>query len=101
MADQALAGVGLAEIDDIARSQYEIGDDVNGVLIASVEQGSEAEERGIEPGMVIVAIAQEIVTTPEQARQRLKTLKESGRQNAFLLLARPDGETFIETLPIE
>ncbi|RLQ89497.1 Do family serine endopeptidase [Notoacmeibacter ruber] len=97
----ALAGIELGEIDALARSQYAIGEDVSGVLVSSVVRGSDAEERGIEAGTVIVAISQELVSTVEEAMQRLETLRENGRQNAFLLLARPDGETFIETLPIE
>ncbi len=97
----SLSGVELAEIDRAARAQYAISDDVNGVLIASVETGSEAEERGLEAGMIVIAIAQELVASPEEASERLQALKENGRQNAFLLLSRPDGETFIETLPIK
>ncbi len=97
----SLSGVELVEIDRAARAQYAISDDVNGVLIASVETGSEAEERGLEAGMIVIAIAQELVASPEEASERLQALKENGRQNAFLLLSRPDGETFIETLPIK
>ncbi|MCP1199652.1 Do family serine endopeptidase [Notoacmeibacter sp. MSK16QG-6] len=99
--EASLAGVKLGAIDDAARDQYAIADDVNGALIESVEAGSEAEERGLEAGMVVIAIAQELVTSPEEATERLQALVENGRQNAFLLLSRPDGETFIETLPIK
>ena len=89
------------ELTEDARAEYSIADDVEGVLIAEVEDGSMAAEKGIVPGNVIVEIAQSAVDTPDDVIDRLKELKDDGRRNALLMIASADGELRFVTIRMD
>ena len=86
-----LFGMGLTELTQAERKRHNLGDGVEGVVIESVAAGSPAAEKGIKPGMVIVEINQEIVSTPEDVSKRVKALVTEGTRTMVFLLARPDG----------
>jgi serine protease Do len=54
-----ILGMTLAELDDEGREQFGIADTVEGVVITEVDPDSAAAEKRIEPGDVIVEIAQD------------------------------------------
>ena len=85
-------GMTFGELDDAAREEFGIADDVSGVLIAQVEEGSMAEEKGIKPGSVVSEIGQESVENPGDVEKRLEALQKDGRKKALLLVAAPDGQ---------
>lgn len=104
--DQALTatdvlGMKIAELNDDARSNFEIAPDVSGVVVTEVAPGSAAAERGIVAGEVITEIAQESVSSPQQVLDRIKTLKEQGRKNALLMLASKSGELRFVTIRMD
>ena len=85
-------GLELAELDDALREQYGIDKSVEGVVITSIEPESAAAEKNITEGQVIVEVAQEIVTTPAEVKERVDKLKEDGRRNALLMIANKSGD---------
>jgi len=98
---QNALGMTYGELTEDARAEYSIADDVEGVLIAEVEDGSMAAEKGIVPGNVIVEIAQSAVDTPDDVIDRLKELKDDGRRNALLMIASADGELRFVTIRMD
>ena len=86
-----LFGMTLAELTVAERKKHNLGDSVEGVVIASVVEGSSADKKGIEPGMVIVEINQEIVSTPDGVVARVERLKKEGKATIVFLVAKPDG----------
>ena len=78
----------LGELDEAARKKFGIGKDVSGVVVTEVAREFGRAERGIVAGEVITEIAQESVSTPQQVLDRIAALKEQGRKNALLMLAR-------------
>lgn len=97
----SVLGMAVAELTDDLRSSFDIAADVRGVIITEVEEGSAAEERGIQPGEVITEIAQEAVSTPEEVMQRIAALRSQGRRNALLMLSSGTGELRFVTLRME
>ncbi|MGY6708944.1 MAG: DegQ family serine endoprotease [Rhizobiaceae bacterium] len=97
----SVLGMTIAELSDDLRSSFDIAADVRGVVITEVEEGSVAEQRGIEPGEVITEIAQEAVSTPEDVTQRIAALRNQGRRNALLMLSGGNGELRFVTLRME
>ena len=93
-------GMDIAELDDVLREQFEISEDVEGVVIVTVDAESSAAEKRIAAGDVIVEIAQETVRTPQDVRDRIKELKEDGRRNALLMIANKTGELRFVTVPM-
>ena len=94
-------GMTVAPLDDGARAEFEIDETVEGVIVTNVEQGSNADAKGVKAGDVIVEIAQETVETPSDVANRLEELEEDGRKNALLMLAGKGGELRFVTVRIE
>lgn len=97
----SVLGMTIAEIDEETRAGFEIAPDVTGVVITEVEQGSAAQERGVNAGDVIVEIAQETVATPKDVLDRIAALKDQGRRNALLMLSSASGELRFVTLRMD
>lgn len=85
-------GMTLGEIDEEAIKKYQIAEDVEGVLVASVEPNSNAAEKQVRPGDVIQEVSQEAVKTPTDVANRIAELKEEGRRSVLLLLMSKDAE---------
>ncbi len=96
----SVLGMELATLDDVLREKFEISEDVNGVVIVKVDEESAAAEKRIGVGQVIVEIAQETVSTPQEVEDRIKELKDDGRRNALLMIANKTGELRFITVPM-
>lgn len=94
-------GMTLSSLTDELREKFSIAEDVKGVVITEVEGGSDAEEKRIRAGDVIVEVAQEPVSKPADVTARLKALEEDGRRLALLLLSNAQGEVRFIPLPID
>ncbi|PYE44941.1 serine protease Do [Rhizobium sp. PP-F2F-G20b] len=94
-------GMKLALLEAPNRRSFGIGDDVEGVVITEVAQGSAAAERRITAGDVIVEIGQEAMKTPEDVTARIEELKADGRRNALLMISNKTGELRFVTVRIE
>lgn len=94
-------GMMLEELTKENRESAGVASDVEGVLIAEVEKGSKAEDKGIKPGDVIVDINQERVKNPKDVSDRLKMLKKQGRKNALLMVQPKDGAIGFVVLQID
>ena len=100
METATVLGMEIAPLDDALREQYQIKEDVNGVVVVGVEEESAAAEKRIVAGDVIVEIAQEVVLTPEEVKERIKKLKDDGRRNALLMISNASGELRFITVPM-
>jgi serine protease Do len=98
VATASVLGMSIAELNDETRAQFGIGKDVNGVVITDVAADSPAAEKGIQPCDVIAEIAQESVSSPKQAMDRITALRNQGRRNALLMLSSKNGELRFETV---
>ncbi len=94
-------GITFEDITEEARKEFKIAEDVTGVLVANVEAGSVAAEKGIVAGSVISEIGQEAVATPADVEKRLAALKKEGRKKALMLVAAPDGQLNFTVLSLE
>jgi serine protease Do len=62
--------------------------DVRGVVITSVDPGSDAAEKGIRRGDVILSVNRQPVTTPAQVQAAVDGARASGRSSVLLLVKR-------------
>jgi serine protease Do len=85
-------GLKLSDLSPDARKQFGIKDSVVGVVVTGIEPGSAAAEKRLQPGDVIVEVAQQAVKTPDDVQKRIDDLKKDGRKSALLLLANKDGD---------
>jgi serine protease Do len=98
VATASMLGMTVAELNDETRTQFEISDEVNGVVVIEVDPNSAAADKGIVAGDVIAEIAQESISSPQQAMDRIAALKSQGRKNALLMLSSRTGELRFETI---
>jgi serine protease Do len=85
-------GLTLSDLNPATRKQYGIKDEVAGVVVTAVADGSPAAEKRLQPGDVIVEVSQEAVSSPEDVATRIAALKKDGHNSALLLLANKDGD---------
>ena len=89
----------IAPLTDELRSQYGIGQAIEGVIITEVKPDSPAAQKDVKPGDVIVEVTQEKVKQPGDVLARLEAVKKSGRRTVLLLLSDAKGELRFVAVP--
>lgn len=77
-------GVRVAELNDILRQQFRVPDSVDGVVVTAVRPGSPAEEAGLQPGVVILQLDGQTVTSGDDLRSKISNAKKSGKDAVLL-----------------
>ncbi|MBP2312284.1 DegQ family serine endoprotease [Azospirillum soli] len=93
-------GLTLAPLTPGLREAFSITPDVEGVVVTEVGERSQASERGIEAGDVIVEAGQEPVKTPDELNTRIQEARDQGRKTVLMLVSR-DGDLRYVPVPIE
>lgn len=88
-------GVTLSALTDSDRETFDIPEEVKGVLVTDVEDLSEAAEKGLDLGDVLVEINQQVVTTPQDAAEIFRKAKKAGRSSVLLLVNRSGDVRFV------
>jgi serine protease Do len=71
----------------IARA-LNLPESTRGVVITSVDPGSDASEKGIRRGDVILSVNRQAITTPAQVLAAVDAARRSGRSSVLLLVKR-------------
>lgn len=89
---QRSLGLDLAGLSRDLRTRFKIRDSVKGVVVVAVEPNSDAAEKRLGAGDVIVEVAQEAVNSAQDVQTRVDALKKDGKKSALLLVANANGE---------
>src|SRR3979411_1815031 len=100
-ATQKALGLDLAGLSKDLRTRYKIKDSVKGVIITNVEGTSDAAEKRLSAGEVIVEVAQEAVSNAADVKKRVDQLKKDGKKSILLLVANADGELRFVALSVQ
>jgi serine protease Do len=98
---QKALGLDLASLSKDLRSRYKIKDSVKGVIITNVDGSSDAAEKRLSAGEVIVEVAQEAVTNAADVKKRVDQLKKDGKKSILLLVSNADGELRFVALSVQ
>jgi serine protease Do len=98
---QKALGLDLATLSKDLRSRYKIKDSIKGVVITNVDGTSDAAEKRLSPGEVIVEVAQEAVSNAADVKKRVDQLKKDGKKSVLLLVANSDGELRFVALSVQ
>jgi serine protease Do len=98
---QKALGLDLATLSKDLRTRYKVKDSVKGVIITSVDGTSDAAEKRLSPGEVIVEVAQEAVSNAVDVKKRVDQLKKDGKKSVLLLVANADGELRFVALSVQ
>lgn len=88
-------GLTVASLTDGLRKEYEIGEDVNGVVVTAVAEGGNAAKKGVLPGDVIQEINQDPVTEPGEVAAMAAAVREGGRDSVLILATRGGDRRFV------
>jgi serine protease Do len=100
-ATQKALGLDLTGLSKDLRTRYKIKDSVKGVVITSVDTGSDAADKRLSAGDVIVEVAQEAVTNAADVKKRVDQLKKDGKKSVLLLVSNADGELRFVALGVQ
>ncbi len=89
-----LFGMTMESADEAARERFGIEEE-RGVLVTGVRNGSEAAEKGIRPGDVILEAGGEDVRTPNDMRAAAEAARERGRSAVLVLVATQGGVQYV------
>lgn len=95
--DELIAGVTVDDLDDDTRSSLNLAEGIEGVLVKSVEDDSEAAKAGLAPGMVITQIDQVEIADAEAARK----LVEEFKGEVLLVQVYANGRRDILAVPVK
>ncbi|NTZ90794.1 Do family serine endopeptidase [Agrobacterium tumefaciens] len=100
-APQSVLGMNLVVLSNELRTEKGIAESVEGVLVASVDPGSPAEQKGMKPGDIIVEVGQDFMEVPGDVLVRINGLKSEGRKNAHMMVADAQGNLRVVALALE
>jgi serine protease Do len=98
---QKALGLDLATLSKDLRTRYKVKDSVKGVIITNVDGSSDAAEKRLSAGEVIVEVAQEAVSNAADVKKRIDQLKKDGKKSILLLVSNADGELRFVALSVQ
>ena len=88
-------GLGLTAVTPETRRAYNLDDTVQGVLVTRVDPSSDAADKGLQPGDVVLSVGNRQVHTPQDVQARVAEAKASGRKSVLLLVSGSQGPRYV------
>jgi serine protease Do len=88
-------GLGLAAVTPEARRNFNIDAAIDGVLITRVDPDSDAGDKGIQPGDVVLSVANKPVHSPKDILAQIAAARAGGKHTVLLLVATQGGTRFV------
>ncbi len=98
--ETTLMGITVATLNDELREQLGLPETANGLVVKDVAEDSDAFEKGLRPGDLIVEAGQQKINGPEDLEARVKEAREAGRKS-FLMLIRRQGDPRFVALSLD
>jgi serine protease Do len=91
-ATQSALGLALEALTPAVRQQLRINDpNVRGLVVGTVDPNSDAGQKGLQAGDVILSIDNSTVATPEAAASAIEAARRARRNTVLLLVKRGSG----------
>jgi serine protease Do len=96
------AGLGLSSLTPESKKAFNIADDVEvGAVITKVDPDSDAADKGLQPGDVVLRVGNRVVRTPTDFQAGVAEAKKIGRSSVLLLVAHSQGGTGFVAIDID
>lgn len=95
-----VAGLSVKTVTPDSRRAYGLDADAKGLVITDVEDGSDADQKGIKPGDLIVLANNMPVSNPADFARIVDEMKKAGRPSILLLITR-DGRNYALPLSLK
>lgn len=81
-------GLAVQTLTDRIKNALRLDDDVDGVIISRVDRRSDAAEKGLRRGDIIISINRQSVTTPGEFEEAVTAARDAGRSSVLMLVRR-------------
>ncbi|HEX4637282.1 MAG TPA: Do family serine endopeptidase [Rhizomicrobium sp.] len=96
------AGLGLSSLTPEAKKNFNIAETVMaGAVITKVDPDSDAADKGLQPGDVVLRVGNRIVRNPADFQAGVAEAKKGGRTSVLLLVAHSQGQTGFVAIDID
>jgi serine protease Do len=85
-------GLRLGSLDESARRTYGIAPSVRGVVIETVRGSSDAGQKGIARGDVVISVNGNAVNSPDEVEAAIAMAKKEGRPSVYLLIRHKENQ---------
>jgi len=92
---ESTLGMELAPLNPETRQDYRLGDNSKGVVVTSVDPDSDAADKGLHSGDVIMSIGGKDVRAPADVRKFVADAKRAGRTSVLMLVNGSGGQHFL------
>ncbi len=86
-----LVGFDVAPLDESRRAQFGIAPEADGVVVTDVKGGSDADLKGVIPGLVVTEVNQRRIATTEDLNRLVEEAREAGRPAVLFRVLDPAG----------
>jgi len=98
--ESKIMGMTVAPLNDELRQQLGLDDGLEGLVVKDVAEDSDAFEKGLRAGDLIVEAGQQKITSVDDLEARIAEAKDAGRKS-FLMLIRREGDPRFVALSLE
>jgi len=96
------AGLGLSSLTPEAKKNFNIAESVIvGAVITKVDPDSDAADKGLQPGDVVLRVGNRVVRSPADFQTGVAEAKKGGRTSVLLLVAHSQGGTGFVAIDID
>jgi len=96
------AGLGLSSLTPESKKNFNISDTVVvGAVITKVDPDSDAADKGLQPGDVVLRVGNRVVRSPADFQAGVAEAKKGGRSSVLLLVANSQGQTGFVAIDID
>ncbi|MEM7438433.1 MAG: DegQ family serine endoprotease [Pseudomonadota bacterium] len=88
-------GMRLSNLTGELRDRLGVSGDAKGVVVLTIDEASDAFDKGIRQGDLIVEVGQKPVDSAQSAVDALSAAKEAGRKSVLLLIRRDGNPRFV------
>ncbi|MFO7846161.1 MAG: DegQ family serine endoprotease [Balneolaceae bacterium] len=88
-------GFEVSDLTENIRQQLRLNEDVNGVVVAEIEQSSRAYRQGLRQGDVITQVGNQVIENENQFYNLMNTHVESGNEALLLRIFRQGRNMFV------
>lgn len=89
--EKTILGITLSALNDDLRGQLGLSDTAEGLVVKDVAEDSDAFEKGLRAGDLVVEAGQQKVTSVSDLEDRISEARDAGRKS-FLMLIRRQGD---------
>lgn len=86
-----LVGFDVAPLDEGRRAQFGIAPEADGVVVTDVKGGSDADLKGVIPGLIVTEVNQRRIATIDELNRLVEEAREAGRPAVLFRVLDPAG----------